>query len=285
VAIYKRSYRAYSGPLTAEKWRFLILARYSWRSVFQSRLLTAFFVLCFFYPLGALLTLYLNNNASLLSTLRQTSSLVTVGGQFFFIFLTVQGFFAFFLTAFVGPGLVAPDLANGALALYLCRPFSRAEYVLGKAMVLFGLLSFITWLPGLLLFAAQSSLAGFGWMWANLWLARALILGSLIWILILSLLALALSAWVKWRIAAAALMLAMLFLGAGFGQAINAILRTKQGTLTDIGNLVNVIWHDLFRVQSPIDFSPLEAWSMLVLVCAGCLYLLATKLRAHEVVR
>jgi hypothetical protein len=43
---------------------------------------------------------------------------------------------ALFLAAFVGPGQVSPDLANNALSLYLARPFSRVEYVLGKMSVL-----------------------------------------------------------------------------------------------------------------------------------------------------
>src|SRR6266852_1287555 len=70
-------------------------------------------------------------------------------------FVSVQGVFAFLLTAFTGPGLISPDLANGALPLYFCRPFSRAEYVIGKSSVLAILLSQITWVPGLVLFAVQ----------------------------------------------------------------------------------------------------------------------------------
>lgn len=285
MAIYRKNYRGYSGQLTAERWRFLVLTRYSWHGIFQSRLLTAFFVFCFFYPVGALIALYLNNSSSMLSSLHMQSSLFEVGGKFFLTFLTIQASLAFLLTVFIGPGLVSPDLANGALPLYFCRPFSQTEYVLGKMMVLFGLLSIITWLPGLLLFGVQSTVAGAGWIWSNLWIARALILGSLIWILILSLLALALSAWVKWKIAAAAIMLAIFFLGAGFGQAVDAILRTKQGKLFDIGQLMAVVWSDLFRVENDLGFSSGEAWIALILICAGCLGLLSKKLRAHEVVR
>ena len=61
---------------------------------------------------------------------------------------TIQGALAFLLTAWVAPVLVSPDLVNGALPLYLSRPFTRAEYVLGKATVLLTLLSAITWVPG-----------------------------------------------------------------------------------------------------------------------------------------
>ena len=39
-------------------------------------------------------------------------------------------------------------------------------------------------------------------MWDHLWIAGSLIVSSLIWISVLSLLAMALSAWVKWRIVA-----------------------------------------------------------------------------------
>ena len=52
-------------------------------------------------------------------------------------FLSVQGVFAFLLTAYAGPGLISPDLSNNALPLYLCRPISRTEYVLSKMAVLF----------------------------------------------------------------------------------------------------------------------------------------------------
>ena len=71
----------------------------------------------------------------------------------------------------IGPPLVARDLRNNALPLYLCRPFSRTEYVMGKMSVILILLSMITWMPQLLLFLFQSYLQGFAWFKANLWIA------------------------------------------------------------------------------------------------------------------
>ena len=71
---------------------------------------------------------------------------------------------ALFLAAFIGPGQVSPDLANNALSLYLARPFSRVEYVLGKMSVLLMLMSLMTWVPGLLLFALEGYLEGWQWM-------------------------------------------------------------------------------------------------------------------------
>jgi len=192
---------------------------------------------------------------------------------------------AFLLTAFIGPGLVSPDLSNGALTLYLCRPLSRTEYVLGKMSVLFITLSWITWLPGLVLFFVQASISGSQWMWDNLWITGAIVLGSLIWITVLSLAALALSAWVRWRIVAGALLLGLFFLGAGFARAINAVLRTHHGYLIDLSQLVSIVWHDLFRDIGDPPLSVTEAWIALLTFAAFCLYLLMRKIRANEVVR
>ena len=286
MAVYKRSYRGYAGTLTPAWSRFLVLTRAALHGMFRSKFLTAVFVLCFFYPLGCAVAIYLNHNASLLLLLRaRSSNLFDIGGKFFLILTGVQGSLAFFLTAFIGPGLVSPDLANGALPLYFCRPFSRAEYVLGKLAALFWVLSAITWVPGLILFGIESSLAGTAWMWQNRSLAIGSLLGSLIWILIISLLALALSAWVKWKIAAGALLLGVLFLLSGFAQAINAVLRTNLGYYIDPGGLVTRIWAELFGVEGNIDISPTGAWIALLIICGLCLALLAKKVRAYEVVR
>jgi ABC-2 type transport system permease protein len=286
VAVYRRTYTSYSGPLTPAWSRFLVLFRYSRKSLFRSKLQTGLFVLCFFYPLACLLIIYIAHNLSFLERFGNLGgSFVRIDNRFFFAFIQVQGVLAFILTAFTGPGLISPDLANGALPLYLCRPFSRAEYVLGKASVLTILLSQITWIPGLVLFAVQSSLAGAAWTWDNLWIASSLLLSSLIWIAVLSLLAMALSAWVRWRIVAGALLLAVLFFGAGFAEAINAVMRTQSGHFINLFYLVSTIWTSLLRVDGDRAFSSAAAWIALLAYCGICLALLVRKVRAYEVVK
>jgi ABC-2 type transport system permease protein len=284
VAVYRRSYRSYSGPLTPAWSRSLVLFRYSRKKLFRSKLQTALFVLCFFYPLLSLILIYLAHNLSFLARLEANQS-ISIDNKFFFFFINVQGVLAFVLTAFTGPGLISPDIANGALPLYFCRPFSRAEYVLGKASVLVILLSQITWIPGLVLFAVQSSLAGVQWAWDHLWIAGSLIVSSLIWIAILSLLAMALSAWVKWRIVAGALLLAVLFFGAGFAEAINAVMRTQSGHFINLVFVMKTIWTYLFRIDTGQSMSSAEAWIALLFYCGVCLALLVRKVRAYEVVK
>lgn len=285
MAVYRRSYRPHSGTLTAEWSRFLVLFRYSRRNLFRSRFLTGLFVLCFFYPIACLAMIYVAHSASFLAKLGLPPELISIDNMFFFHLMSVQGVLAFLITAFAGPGLISPDLANGALPLYFCRPFSRAEYILGKSSVLGILLSQITWVPGVILFIIQSSFAGAAWAWNNLWIVGSLILGSLIWIAILSLLAMAFSAWVKWRIVAGAMLLAVMFFGAGFAQAVNAVLRIDAGHFFDLGYLMAVVWTSLFQKETELAISPGQAWIAILLYCFVCLWLLMRKVRAYEVVR
>jgi len=285
MAVYRRNYKPYAGRLTPEWSRCLVLFRYSRRNLFRSKFLTGLFVVCFFYPLVCALMIYLAHSASFLQQLGLPTGVLSIDNKFFFNFISVQGVFAFLLTAFAGPGLISPDLANGALPLYFCRPFSRAEYVLGKSSVLAILLSQITWVPGLVLFAMQAGLAGASWTWSNLWIAGSLILSSLIWIAILSLLAMALSAWVKWRIVAGALLLGVMFFGAGFAQAINGVLRTDSGHFFNVAYLMGTVWNALFQVDSRHAIPVAQAWVALLIYCAICLGLLMRKVRAYEVIK
>lgn len=285
MAVYRRTYASYSGAVTPAWSRWLVLFRYARRNLFRSKFLTAFFVLCFFPPLIFLAVIYLVHNLAFLQQMGMPGDFVTIDNKFFLLFIEVQGWLAFVLTAFAGPSLISGDLANGALPLYFCRPFSRTEYVLGKASVLGILLSQITWVPGLVLFVVQASLAGGRWTWDHLWIAGSLILSSLIWIVILSLVAMALSAWVKWKIVAGALVLAMLVFGAGLAGTINEVLRIESGHLASLYYLITTVWNSLFRTNAELAFSAAEAGFALLAYCGICLGLLMRKVRAYEVIR
>lgn len=284
MAVHRRSYATYSGVLTPAWSRFLVLFRYARKGLFRSRFQTGLFVACFFYPVVCLCGIYLSHNLSFLEKLGSPAQVIAINNRFFYYCVNVQGVLAFILTALSGPGLISPDLANGALPLYFCRPFSRAEYVLGKASVLAILLSQITWIPVLILFAVQASLAGPRWAWDNLWIAASIFISSVLWIAILSLMAMALSAWVKWRIVAGALLLAVMFFGAGFAGAVNAVLRTQSGHFFNLPYLMNTVWSALFQLDVERAISVGAASAGLLVYCALCFFLLLRKVRAYEVV-
>jgi ABC-2 type transport system permease protein len=286
MAVYKRTYKGYEGGLTPEWSRFMILPRYSSARLFQSKFLLMFLVACAIYPIGAAGFIYIAHNLSFLKALNvPAGNLLDVNEKFFAFFCNFQATMAFLLTAIVGPSLVSPDLTNNAMPLYLCRPFTRTEYVLGRMTVLMWLLARITWIPGLILFGIQADMAGWEWTKTHLWIAWAVFAGLFVWSVVLSLIALAISAWVRWKIAAGGLILGVFFAGAGFGAAINAVMRTKNGSLIDIVQMMSTAWGQLFRYDTGSGISPTEAWSVLAIVSAISLWLLSRKVRAFEVVK
>jgi len=284
MAVYRRNYRAYSGPVTSLSSRWMVLFRYAKRNLFSSKFQTGFFVVCFFYPFASLIMIYLAHSVGFLEKMGIPHGVISIDNDFFLRFMNVQGTLAFLMTAFAGPGLISPDLANGAMPLYFCRPLSRAEYVLGKSSALALLLSEITWIPGLVLFAIQASLAGASWTFSNLWIAASLFVSSMLWITLLCLLAMALSAWVKWRVVAGALLLALMFFGAGFGQAINAVLRIDAGNIFNVAYLMNTVWSALFQTETEHAIPIGEAATALLTYSGACMALLLKKVRAYEVV-
>jgi ABC-2 type transport system permease protein len=296
VAVHKRAYRPYEGPLTAERGRFLVLPRYGLLELFESRLLTAFFVLCFVPVLIGASAIYIANSPAARALLEMSSAPDFVRkADFFFAILTLQGGLAFLLTAWVAPVLVSPDLVNGALPLYLSRPFTRLEYVLGKATTLLTLLSAITWVPGLVLFALEAGLAE-GWGTANLRIAAAVFAGSWVWILVLTLLGLAISAWVRWRVVASGALAGVFFMGAAFGEMWREVLHAPWGRLANLYYLVGLVWRSLFGLftdrsmaqemfnERGRDLPTWAAWAGLAAAAALSVWLLERRLRAREVV-
>ena len=285
MAVYKRGYRRYSGPLTGRWARFLVLPRYAWRRLYQQRLVLLLTILAFVWPLLCAGFVYLTNHAELLQGLdRDFREFIQVDGRFFSIFMYVQAGFAVFLAALAGPGLIAPDLANNALPLYFSRPLTRWSYALARLTVLVGMLSIVTWIPGLILFGLQVGLAGGSWFRANWTLGPGMVAGFLIWLVILSLVAMASSAYVKWRVVAAAVSLAFFFILGGVAEMIDSVLRVTWGHIIDPAWAVNRVWCALLGVEPPRGpGAGASAWALAVMVLLLVL-VIERKLRPVEIV-
>ena len=136
MAVYEHHYGAYEGEPQTALGRFLVIPRYAVRDIFRSKLFTTLFILCFLYPLIAAILVYLRHNVNALSMLQiDVVELLPIDASFFRTYMEVQGIFSFLLAVLAAPPLISRDLANNALPLYLCRPISRTEYVLGKIAV------------------------------------------------------------------------------------------------------------------------------------------------------
>jgi ABC-2 type transport system permease protein len=218
--------------------------------------------------------------------------------------VVIQSGFAFLLAVLIGPPQVARDLRNNALPLYLCRPFSKAEYVLGKMSIMLFLLSTMTWIPQLLLFSFQAYLEGFSWFASNFWIANAIVIASVVWILLLAIISQAVSAIVKWRVVASAVLLGIFLIPSAFAEVINVLFLTHWGHIISLAALIENVTDGLFgsfeRAGGRIRFEDVDgvmreiilnepplwaSWAALFVLCAICLAILSKRIKAYEVVR
>ncbi len=292
MAVYQHTYQQYSGVTTPLWSRFLILPRYAFQGVFQSKLFTGLFAICFAPLLVMTILIYFKHNTTALAAfgLKLSDIGFDINGFFFRIFTNIQTSFGFLLTVIVGPVLISRDLSNNALPLYLCRPLTRTDYVIGKMSVIGILLSLITWIPLLLLFFFQAYLEGGGWLWENLYIARAIFVISWTWIILLALLATALSAWLKWRIAASGALFAVFVIPTPITIMINEMFHSKVGTLIHPAMLLNMLMDKMFRMENSVtpDWMVPPTWSMwasLIVLALLCVGLLSLKVRAYEVIK
>ena len=289
MAVYERSYKRYVGELTPQWTRLFVLPRYALGEVFRSKLFLVFFIVSLLPSLIQGGRIYLHHKGGAIfeaipDLARVFSDFLAVDAKLFATLMAIQCILAFFAAMFVGPGLVSRDLANNGLPLYLSRPISRAEYVLGKFSVLGILLSLITWVPAFALYFLQSGYAGWSWALENTRIAIGLFIGSWAWIVTVSFLALALSAWVRWR-PVAGFMMFMVFLGGGFfGVLVNSLFRTDWGHLANLVVVIGRIWEGLFDLRPDVDLPVWAAWGSLAAFVAACVYMLHRKIRAYEVV-
>jgi ABC-2 type transport system permease protein len=254
----------------------------------QQRLIVILLVTATFWPIACAMFIYVSNHLELLQGFGvggDVREFLKIDSTFFMVFMTAQSTFAIVLAAFAGPSLIAPDLANGGLPLYFSRPMSRPEYVLSRMLVLVGLLSPVTWVAGVLLFLMQSGMAG--WMWfSEHWdLGVAVFAGFAIWILFVSLVAMASSAYVKWRIVAGALVLGIFFVMAGAAELTNAVLRVDWASAFNPARAMHQVWRWMLGAD-PIP-GP-EAWQCAIAISIMALLLvvvLERKLRPVEVIR
>jgi len=266
----------------------MVLPRFAWRRLFQQRLVVLLLVISMIWPLLCATFLYLGNNLDLLEGLRlgeDFMGFIRGNSMFFLVFMNVQAVFTVFLAALTGPGCIAPDLANNALPLYFSRPITRTEYALGRLGTLAGLLSIVTWIPGLLLFAMQAAMAEPPWFSENWHIGAGLLSGFFLWILLVSLVALAGSAYVKMKAVAGGLVFGFFFILAGASGIINRVFRSQWGNIIDPTWMTRQIWHALLGVKPP-DGPGAPICFFVLLGGIVLLYLiLKRKLRPVEVIR
>lgn len=290
MSVFKHEYRAYEGRVTPAWSRIGVLVRYGLAEAWSSRITVGLFTFAMLPVVVDLVAIYLaNNSLARMMVTRGPAFPITIDAKFFLRVLSAQCWLALALNAWVAPRLVSYDLADNALPILLSHPISRFGYVLGKFLSLFSILSLVTWVPCLLLFAYESYISQQPWLGANVQVGFGILAGSLLWIALVAIIGLALSSWVKWRMLATGVIFAAVFVPAGVGGVITGILRTKWGFLLNMPIMMTELWQRLLGAPAVMRDEmelPSAAIAAMLLAAVGlCVALLNARIRAREVVR
>ncbi len=200
----------------------------------------------------------------------QVSQLIAPTAATFRDFVSQQSTFAFFITIYVGAGLIASDRRANALQIYLSKPIRRIEYIGGKLATLLFFLLGVTLLPTLLLLLIQISFAAnIDILRAHPFLPASIVLGTLMQSLVMSCTMLALSS-----LSNSPRYVAILYTGAifftlaifGFLSAITGGTRMAWVSITsNVSQVLDAVFRQPPAYQSPWQVSLLVIVALLVL--------------------
>jgi len=278
MPIHDQSYRRYGGKRESARSAWSVIALAGITSLVKKRVFLALLLFAWIPFIVRAVQIYVSANFP-------QASMLAMKAETFRQFFDQQGIFVFFVTVYVGAGLIANDRRANALQIYLSKPLTRAEYVLGKLTMLAVFLLLVTWLPGMLLLLLQALFAGsFAFVRENIYLVPAMTLFSLLQVTVASFTMLALSS-----LSNSSRYVGILYTGAVlFTDAIFATLRGITGstamswvsfpaTLAQLGDLI-------FRV--PLRYTTPAAVSFIVVLAliAVSMSVLERKVRGVEVV-
>jgi len=200
-------------------------------------------------------------------------------------FLNQQETVVFFITVYVGSGLIADDIRANALQLYLSRPITRTQYIAGKAAILMGTLAAVTVVPGLLLLLLVPAFAGsMTFLRDNVSLVASIIAYSVVQITLSAFLILAMSSLSKSRWFVAILYAGLAFFTHAVFGVLGAAVEGSAFSWVSIFANVRQVGDVLFRMPPRHDTDPAISALAIALILAASALVLRRRIRAIEVV-
>jgi ABC-2 type transport system permease protein len=276
VPIHDQGYRRYAGGRGPHGRAWWIIARMHLVAAFRRRW---FLVIL----LAGWVQFVVRAGIIVFSTVSQIPGLA-VTAQTFRDFLSAQSFFVFIITVSMG-GLIADDRRANALQLYLSKPLTRTEYILGKAVPLLALILGVTFLPAVCLLVVQIIFAGSAaFLMNNLFLLPAITLASLVQALLSSSAVLALSSLSKSRRFVAVMYAGIIFFTSSMYQVLRVMTGSQAWAAISPGNMLDVFVDAVFRVRAQPPVPVYAAVLVIVGIIAVSLWILERRIRPVEIV-
>lgn len=278
MPIHDQSYRHYEGHREKPGQTWTVIAQAGIRNMIRKRAFLGLLLFAWLPFIIRAVQIYIASNFPQAALLAPTA-------ETFRQFMDQQGVFVFFVTIYVGAGLIANDRRANALQIYLSKPLMRSEYILGKLAILATFLLLVTFVPGILLLLIQIAFAGsFEFIRKNLFLFPAITLASLVQVLLASFTMLALSSLSKSARYVAILYAGVLFFTKAIFGALALVMGTTRVAWVSFSDNLTQVVDVIFRLKPRYEVP----WVVSLLVIIGLVVIsisiLERRVRGVEVI-
>ncbi len=279
MPIYDLTYRHWAGDWTSHPYRWWVITR---QGISQLARRKGFLILLFLSLIPFLVRCVMLYFAVVMGRI----TMFKVDARFFEAFLSQQQFATFIISIFAGAGLIANDLKANALQIYFSKAITRRDYLIGKLGVVVFFVSLTTLIPGILLVLIAAAFhSNFEFLQQSGWLVLPILGYSLIMIFTNSLVVLAMSALNRSARFAGIFFAAFAFFSQILYGVLSALLRTNSVSWISISHSMTQMGDVLFGSPLSYQTSPwISAFVLLVLI-AGSVWIVHTRVRAVEVVK
>ena len=268
MPIHDQGYRRYKGIRTPRGHAWAVITTAGLRTFFSRRVFIGLLLFSWLPFIVRTVQFYAAANFPQMAAIAPTP-------ETFRQFLDQQAPFVFFVSVYVGAGLIANDRRANALQIYLSKPLTRVEYVLGKMAILMTFLLMVTWLPAMVLLLAQVSFAGsFKFLLDNLYLIPAITLFSFVEVTMVSAAMLALSSLSNNSRFVGILYAGLIFFSDAFAGVMRAVTADSSLSWLSFGNNLAQLGDAMFRV--PLRYS--TPWPVSLMMVVALLLLSAVVL-------
>ena len=278
MPIHDQGYRRYGGTRAPRGQAWMVITRAGVRTMLAKRAFLGLLLISWFPFFVRAVQIYAAANLPQAQFLAPTA-------ETFRQFLQQQSTFVFFVTVYVGAGLIANDRRANALQIYLSKPLTRAEYVFGKLAILLTFLLLVTWVPAMVLLIVQIAFAGnFTFFMNNVFLFPAITVFSAIEVIVVSVTMLALSSLTRSTRYVAILYAAVIFFTSAIYGVLYAVTRSSSLSWISLPTDLEQVGDVIFRLPQKYDTPWPVALLVLVAVVVLSGLILERRVRGVEVV-
>ncbi len=279
MPIHDLGYRHWTGRWTSHPYRWWVITRQGISLLARKKRFVFIMILSAIPFLVRCVMIYAS------TVVGKSAPFLQINAKFFEEFLSQQMFFTFITAIYAGSGLISNDLKANALQIYLSKPITRRDYLIGKLGIVVFFLSLPTLALGLLLFLVavlfEPGTAFFGEYY---WVPGAIFVYSLLIVFTYATIILALSSLSRSSRFAGINFAAIFFFSQILFGILKVIFRTTGVAWVSLGNNLMQVGDILF--MSKPDYASPQWISLLLLafLTTGSVWVVHRKIQAVEVV-